>query len=285
MSWFSGQSPRFILGLFLTTSDIGLYNLGARFKDLLVQIAIVPGTLVARVDFRRFAPRSQDLDEGVRRMLLQLSIISFPLCVGGVVIMPTLFAAWLDSRWQGGIVSAQMLLLSCVPSVTLYCATAVLLSQNHRSAEAVITTIQAIATAIATFAAARLGLNVASACISLTFFALVPVAVFLMRRHCGIRIRTVVGSQLPALASAALMALIVWIVEVRLRTEFRHLALLLPILVVSGAVVYAAAISVLSWSYVVVQIRQFSFSSRLTRREGVGSDQAVAERAAAARTR
>jgi PST family polysaccharide transporter len=283
MSWFSGQSPRFILGLFLTTSDIGLYNLGTRFKDLLVQVAIVPGTLVARVDFRRFAPKSRDLDEGVSQLLLQLGVVSFPLCIGGAVVMPTLFGAWLDSRWQAGIVSAQMLLLSCIPCVTLYCATAVLLSQNRRNAEAVITTVLAIATAMATLAAARLGLNTASACISLTVFALLPVAVFLMRHQCGIRIRTVIGSQLPALASAVLMGLIVWVIEIRLGTEFWSPALMLLILVVSGALVYAASICVLLRSFVTSQIRHFSSSFRRASKDRARGDQVIAERASAAR--
>jgi O-antigen/teichoic acid export membrane protein len=254
MAWASGQIPRFILGFYLGTVDLGLYSLGARITDILVKLTIEPKTVVARISFRRFMSERSGRDEAVHRLFMRTSAYCFPVCVGGAAIAPTLFRIWLDVRWQGGIVSVQLLLLSCIPYVTYYCATALLLALNERSAEAVTSTLQALTVAIAVFVAARFGLDLASGAISMALFALLPVPLILLKRRCGIAIGTVVDAQFPALMAAAVMGAAIWLIAAELQASLSGV-MLLPVLLVCGVAIYAAAIATLAPRLVREQVR------------------------------
>jgi O-antigen/teichoic acid export membrane protein len=254
MGWAGGQIPRFVLGFHLGTLDLGLYSLGTRFADILIKLTIEPRNVVARIGFRRFASEPYGLEDGVRSLLMRISAFCFPLCLGGVAIVPTLFHAWLDARWQGGIVSVQLMLLSCIPYVTYFCTTAVLLALNQRAAEATISTLQALTAMVAVLIGARFGLNVASGAISGALFALLPLPLLLLKRRCGLPIRAVLGAQMPALASSILMGTAVWLVGREFEASLSSL-MLLPILVVSGAVVYGVSIGVLAPKLIRQQIR------------------------------
>lgn len=245
MSWASGQIPRFILGFYLGTVDLGLYSLGARFTDILVKLAIEPKAVVARISFRRFAGERAGLDESARRLFTNASALCFPLCIGGAAIAPTLFRVWLDARWQGGIFAVQLLLLSCIPYVTYYCTTALLLALNERGADVLTATLQALTVAVAVLIAAHFGLNAVAGAISTALLGLLPVPMILLKRRCGIAFGTVVGAQLPTLAAALTMGAAVWLIAGELRANFSGIVFLL-LLVASGAVVYAAAITVLA---------------------------------------
>jgi O-antigen/teichoic acid export membrane protein len=245
MSWASGQIPRFILGFYLGTVDLGLYSLGARFTDILVKLTIEPKTVVARISFRQFAAERSGLDDGIRRLLMRTSAYSFPLCVGGAAIAPTLFHVWLDARWQGGVVAVQLLLLSCVPYVTYYCTTAVLLALNERGAEVAISALQALTVTMIVLIAARFGLNAASGAISASLLILLAVPLTLLKRRCGVAFGTVVGAQLPAFVAAVIMGAAVWLIADKLHVSLSGVKLLL-VLVVSGAAVYGAGIASLA---------------------------------------
>jgi O-antigen/teichoic acid export membrane protein len=249
MAWASGQIPRFILGFFLGVVDLGLYSLGARFTDILVKLTIEPRAVIARIAFRDFAVERRGLEDSVRRLFLMTSAICFPLCVGGAVIVPTLFRVWLDARWQGGIVPVQLLLLSCIPYVTFYCATAILLAFNERGAEAVTSTLQAVAVAVAVLIAAPFGLDIASGAFTGALFVLVPVPLILLKRRCKIAIGPILRAQLPAFTASLLMGVAVWLFGGELRSALSG-ATRLIVLVLAGGVIYVAAISALAPEFV-----------------------------------
>ncbi len=258
MSWAAGQIPRFILGFYLGTVDLGLYSLGGRFTDILVKLTIEPKAVVARISFRRFTADSGGLDEAFHHLLTRTSAYCFPLCVGGAVIVPALFHVWLDARWQGGIVAVQLLLMSCIPYVTYYCTTALLLALNERGAEAAISTLQALTVAVTVLIGARFGLNGASGAISAALFALLPVPLILLKRRCGIAVGTAVRAQFPAFAAAAVMGAAVWLLERELQSNVSGAKLLL-VLVFSGAAVYTIAMAVLAPRFVRQQIQTLFF--------------------------
>lgn len=257
MSWASGQIPRFILGFYLGTVDLGLYSLGARFTDILVKLTIEPKTVVARISFRRFTAERSGRDEAIRRLFMRTSAYCFPVCVGGAAIAPTLFRVWLDARWQGGVVPVQLLLLSCISYVTYYCTTALLLALNERSAEAVTSTLQALTVAVAVFVAARFGLDLAAGAILASLFALLPVPLILLKRRCGIAIGAVVGAQFPALMAATVMGAAVWLIATEFQARLSGV-MLLSVLLVCGVAIYAAAIAALAPGLVREQLQALS---------------------------
>jgi O-antigen/teichoic acid export membrane protein len=259
MSWGSGQFPRLVFGFYWGTTELGLFGLAARLCDIVLDVALVPRYSVARVELRKFAADSQGLAEAVRQILINMSVIAFPLCVGGAAVAPTLFHAWLDARWYGGIIPAELMMLMCVPFVTLYCAGAVLMALNFQSAEALMSIVQTIITLAAVFVFAPFGLLPATAAFAARPLASLPLTARLLRTKCGVHARLLFDAQKPALIAAAIMG--VGVSVLRISAEpFLSSIVLLPLLIVGGGVLYTAVI----WLLLPDFVRQFS--ARFARR-------------------
>jgi O-antigen/teichoic acid export membrane protein len=239
MNWSSGQLPRLILGLWLGLVDLGLFSLASRLVDILTQVAIEPKTTVARVYLRNFLQDPEGLRTAARRMIGQLSVICFPLCIGGAAVIPTLFHVWLDARWTGAIVPAQLLLLTVIPTVTFYCTTAVLLALNKQGSEALIATTQTASIALVAAAFAPLGLLAVTIAFALRPWLLVALPITFLLKKARLGFGVVVGAQALPLAIAAVMGASVWGLRAELDGRLEP-APLLAVLVVAGAVIYAA---------------------------------------------
>src|SRR5262249_46648538 len=130
MSWSGPQIPRFLLGLFWGPSQLGLFSLAGRLTEILLEVAVVPRYAVARVGLRGFAADPEGLAAGLRKTVTLMSVFCFPLCVGGAVVVPTLFQVWLDPRWAGAVAPTQFMLLGVMAAITHYSAGATLLALN-----------------------------------------------------------------------------------------------------------------------------------------------------------
>ena len=171
-------------------------------------------------------------------MFRQLSFMCFPLCVGGAAVVPTLFHVWLDARWTGAIVPAQLLLLTGIPTVTFYCTTAVLLALNKQGSEAIVATTQTASIAAVAAVFAPLGLAAVAAAFAARPFVLVPLPITFLVRRAGLTLRVVLGSQAVPFLLSLVMGAVVWGLRVELENRVEAMALL-PILVFAGAGIYA----------------------------------------------
>jgi O-antigen/teichoic acid export membrane protein len=244
MNWGSGQCPRLLLGLYLGPTELGLFGLGARLIDIVCQVAITPKALVARVDLRRFAADPEALGKAVRRVFQHISFLSFPLCVGGAAVMPTLFRAWLDPRWHGAVVSSQLMLLAGVPYVTFYVASAALLAVNRPNSEARISAAQGVGIVIAVSAFGRFGLVAAAAAIAAILVATVPLAIVVMRRQCSLSLRDILAPQAGALVAALSMGAAVWLLRMPFEAALGSVAALF-VLIATGAGLYAILLALM----------------------------------------
>jgi O-antigen/teichoic acid export membrane protein len=244
MSWGASQLPRFVLGLYIGATELGVFSLALRLSDVVVQMFLVPRYAVARVELRRYANDRTGLDAAMHQLIFRYCFLSFPLCVGGAAITPTLFHVWLDPRWYSGIVPAQLMLLICLPYVSIFTIGALLLAFNRQHAEAVASTVQGVTTVLVSLLAAPYGLIAASAAIAARPFVLLPLPLWLAKTQCGISARQILGPQLPILLAAALMGPAVWLLHMQLEGRMPA-AWQLPILVGTGGVVYAVAIGLL----------------------------------------
>ncbi len=237
LTWSSQQVPRLMLGLYWGAVDLGLFSLASRLGDLLMEVAVVPRYAVARIELRNFAKDHAGLDAAMRRILALLAAFCFPLCVGGAVVVPTLFHVWLDPRWVGAIVPSQCMLLACMPLVTQYMGGAALLAMNFQKLEAIVSIAQAITTVAVVAAGAPFGLVAASVGIAARPFILLPLSAGLLQRYCGIPSSTIFRPQWPALAASLAMGASVWLLRLALGSVVTD-AVALPILVIAGAAVY-----------------------------------------------
>jgi len=244
MSWSSGQLPRLILGWWLGIVDLGLFALASRLIDLLTQIAIWPKITVARVYLRTLTDDLPALRAAAEKMFGQLSLLCFPLCAGGALVIPPLFHFWLDPRWYGAIAPSQWLLLTGIPSVTFYCSAAVLLAVNRQGTEALVESTQTLSSAAVAAAVGPLGFLPVTAALALRPWLLVLLPIVCMVRTAHLTWSNIVGPQLRPLLAAAAMGACIWALRLGLEDRLPG-AWLIALLIVTGVLVYAALSSLL----------------------------------------
>jgi teichuronic acid exporter len=242
MAWASEQIPRYILGFFLGASELGLYSLAGRLCEIVTQLAVSPRYGVARLELRQYIDQRAGIEEAMRRILMHMSALTFPLCIGGAVVMPLLFTAWLNARWTGGVLPAQLMMLGIMPYVTHYALSAALLGVNRQSAIAINATAQAITLTIVSAVFAPFGLLAATAAIACRPLLTSVFPVVFAQRYCGIAPKGVALAQLPALLAACATGAAVFGLKLLLEPYVSTVPLLV-LLVLAGAVVYGALIS------------------------------------------
>jgi PST family polysaccharide transporter len=244
MSWSSGQIPRLIIGVYLGTTGLGVFTFATRLNDVVTQIAILPKMIVARVDLRRFAGNPSLLGMAVSRVFGQVGLITYPLCIGGAAIMVPLVHSWLDPRWREAIVPAQILLVMCIPFITIYGSASLLLALNRQRSEAVICTMQSLATAFSVAMVAKHGVTVCAEAMVLVALLTVPLVVYAMRFGCQVSLRCIFSPQLPYLFASLFMAICVefsrWTLETALGDRT-----MLPIAIIVGVLGYVAALAIM----------------------------------------
>jgi PST family polysaccharide transporter len=242
MSWMGEQVPRYILGFFLGASELGLYSLAGRLCDVVLQLTVSPRYAVARIEMRQFIDRQAGIEVPTQRVLTQMSALVFPACIGGFVLMPLLFSAWLNARWADGVVPAQLMLLGLLPYVTHYGLSAVLLGTNRQSAIAINATVQALIVIPVTAVSAPFGLYTATAAIACRPLLTATIPIRFARHYCGLAAKDVLLPQVPALLASAATAAVIWGLNLLL-APYLNQAVLLAWLVLAGAVTYAALIA------------------------------------------
>ena len=244
MSWSASQIPRFILGLFLGAGELGLFSLASRIHEIVVQVSLSPVFAVARIRMRDYLDDQAGLPAAMDRLLRQMALLCFPLCIGGAAVMPVLFKVWLDARWSGGVIVAQLLLLGAMPYVAHYGLSAALLGLNRQSLVAVNATVQTIATVVVVFVFAPLGLTAATAAIALRPLATAVIPIAFAQRHCGIPASSVIRAQAGVFGAALVMGLGVCGLDWSLANRVTP-AMLLAILIAAGVALYAGLIVLL----------------------------------------
>lgn len=245
MGWAQGQIPRLILGIWLGPTDLGLFSMAARLCEILVQTAVVPSTVVARVSLRKFAVNPEGRDEEIHRILYHMCAWGFPLAIGGAALLPDLFHVWLDARWYPGIVASQLMLLMAVPMVTVYLGNAILMAFNEQHYDALISTLQTISTVVVVLIAAPFGLLIAVLAILIRPFLLLPLQISIIARRCGIRPRVLFAPQLPSLAAACLAGAVVYFSRPLVEAHWGSAATLV-LLGTAGLIIYFASLA--AWS-------------------------------------
>ncbi len=237
MTWVTGQIPRLLLGLYWGPAQLGLFSLAARLTDVILELSVVPRYAVARIELRRFAADPVGLARATGDLLRNMSVYCFPICIGGIAAMPALFHAWLDPRWYGGIVPAQLMLLMCAAFTTHYSIGAVLMAQNFQKADALTAVVQTALTVLVVVVSAPFGLVIATAAFAGRPIVLLPLPAVLLRDKCAVPVRTIVRAQMPVLLISAAMGAVVWLLRIALEPYLNGVGLL-ALLVACGAGVY-----------------------------------------------
>jgi teichuronic acid exporter len=244
MAWAADQIPRYILGFYLGASELGLFSLAGRLADIVLQLAVSPRFGVARIEMRQFRDKRDGINEAMRRILVQMSALTFPLCIGGAVVMPLLFSVWLNARWAGGVLPAQLMILGIMPQVTHYALSAALLGVNRQSSIAINATAQTVALTLVSVIFAPFGLYPATAAIATRPLVTSVFPVMFARRYCSIEPKRVLTAQLPALLAACITGAVTFAAQWALM-PYMSAIVLLAVLVVVGGMTYAVLATLL----------------------------------------
>ena len=206
MAMVNGQLPRLVLGFMLGPTDVGLFALGSRFQDIIVNTMAVPRTAVGRIQLRAAKIGSAEFQRDFARMVQNASILSFPFFLGTAALAPSLFHLWLKQQWQAGIVPAQLILLSGVPMVLFYSFDAALLAGGLSSVVRRIATLQGVTVGATVLCAAPFGLTAACLALAVRSWLLLPFVFIEFRRATNVPGRSALLPSVRALIGAVIMA-------------------------------------------------------------------------------
>ncbi len=91
MALVNGQLPRLVLGFTLGPTDVGLFALGSRFHDIIVDTMALPRAAVGRIELRAVKLGSAEFQRDFAKMVRNASILSFG--DGGACAEPVSFMA------------------------------------------------------------------------------------------------------------------------------------------------------------------------------------------------
>ena len=206
MTMVNGQLPRLVLGFTLGPTDVGLFALGSRFHDIIVNTMTLPRTAVGRIELRAVKIDSAEFRRDFARMVQNASILSFPFFLGTAALAPSLFHLWLKQQWQAGIVPAQLIVLGGVPMVLFYSFDAALMAGNLSSVVRKIANLQGVTIAATVLCAAPFGLTAACLALAVRPWLTLPVVFMIFRRATNIPGRSALLSAVRPLVGAVIMA-------------------------------------------------------------------------------
>ena len=206
MAMVNGQLPRLVLGFTLGPTDVGLFALGSRFHDIIVNTMAVPRTSVGRIELRAAKIGSAEFQRDFVKMVQNASILSFPFFLGTAALAPSLFHLWLKQQWQAGIVPAQFIVLGGVPMVLFYSFDAALLAGNLSSVVRRIANLQGVTIAATVLCAAPFGLTAACLALAVRPWLTLPVVFMIFRRATNIPGRSALLPAVRPLIGAVIMA-------------------------------------------------------------------------------
>jgi len=241
MSWAAGQLPRSILGWYLGPSDLGLFVLASRLVDVMIQVVIVPRTSVARINLRHFNEDPDAMASAFNDVVRQVAILSFPVSCGFAAVIPTLFAAFLDSRWLPGIPAAQILATIVIPLTFYYCCTAALLAAKQPHLDSWSSVLLTAGNVLAVLVAAPFGIIVVCSALVLQVVGFLPIPLSMLRRVCGLSPVVLVCKQLPLLGAAVVMGIGVMMIAPVVELEFGPKATILVLIAVGLAIYFPLA--------------------------------------------
>jgi len=239
MTWGAGQIPRFILGFYLGAAELGLFSLASRLNEILLQLTLSPRFAVARMEMQRHRDQAEGLEAALHGVLRDMAVLCFPMCIGAAALMAPLFRLWLDERWAGGVFTAQIMMLTCLPYVTHYALSTALLGLGRQSLVAFNSAIQTAITAALTLIFAPLGLNAAASSIAVRPLLTAPLPALQLARLQRVSPAGVLTAQLPLLSCAIVMGVTVFAAEHILR-PLLPVGIVFPLLVLVGVVLYGA---------------------------------------------
>jgi len=228
----------FVIGRALGPSPLGFYTMA-------FNLANVPrtrlGSVVSMVSFAGFS-RIQDDPDRVRRGFLRIvryiSLVSFPLLIGMLILASEFIVVVYGSNWLQSIAPLRLLSIAAIPASLTAAMPAVLLAKNRAGLHLKLS----IASTVGFFSIVLIGVNwgISGVAAALLVHAVVffTITMHFVRGVVEVRIAEFAFALKPAALGAAVMGVAVAGARVGLQTADASRLLILILCVLIGAAVY-----------------------------------------------
>ena len=234
-----------ILGLFFNATTVGYYRLAKRCFDFLVDAVSDPLVAIALPTFSRLKNTKDEFETAFLRMTQFCSTLTFPVCLGIIVIAPDLITLVFGQQWVESGYLLQILCLALIPASLLDLFWTTLSSLGRADWVARANVALLIFGATITVIVGPYGMKAVALGFSTSTALAFPIAFYLLKRASGIKIRRM----LSAITSPGIGAIIMVGVLFAVRTQFESTTgpmILTLMLISTGLVIYIPATMVCS---------------------------------------
>ncbi len=234
-----------ILGLLFNATTVGYYRLARRCFDFLADATSAPLVAIALPTFSRLKNNKQGFETAFLRMTQFCSILTFPVCLGTIIIAPDLITLAFGQQWLESGHLLQILCLALIPASLLDFFWPTLSSLGRADWVARTNIALLIFSATCTVIAAPYGVKAVALAFSISTILAFPIAFYLLKRTSGIKIRRISA----AIASPGIAAVVMFGVLFAVRMHFDTTAgpmILTLILISLGPIIYVPATMICS---------------------------------------
>ncbi|WP_062111255.1 lipopolysaccharide biosynthesis protein [Aureimonas sp. AU40] len=245
-----------IIGSVLGTAALGLYRIGARYLDLILDVSIRPLSSVALSSFSALQSDAPARNRAYLRVLQLTALLIYPAFAGAALIAPEALPFLFGPQWATSIPIAQILAFSALPLPITFHNPSILIALGKGRSILVLSLFDLTLSLLVAFTAARWGVEAVAIGYVCRNIASVPLALLLLGRSTGLRASEALRALLPSAVCTFLM--------VAALLGLRHSALLdalpdvlrIAALVPIGLVAYA--VPVVLWPGLLADLLRFA---------------------------
>ena len=200
------RSQDVIIGRVLSVSAVGIYRLGWRAIDLLIQICVAPFATIALPTLSRLHASTQAFGAAVLRFNAVIALIACPVMLGFGAVAPQLVPLVFGSQWTSAGQVAQVLSLLALPYATSSLTGPVFSARGAARISVRLAWFQLLVALPVVLIAAPYGPLAVAIAYVVRGYLIWPAQVFLMLKATGISMRALSKQVALPIASALLAA-------------------------------------------------------------------------------
>jgi O-antigen/teichoic acid export membrane protein len=198
------RSQDVIIGRVLSVSAVGIYRLGWRAIDLLIQICVAPFATIALPTLSRLHANTQAFGAAVLRFNAVIALIACPAMLGFGAVAPQLVPLVFGTRWSSAGQVAQVLSLLALPYATSSLTGPVFSARGAAQTSVRLAWFQLLVALPVVLLAAPYGPIAVAIAYVARGYLIWPFQVYLMLKECGISLRALSSQVMLPIVSALL---------------------------------------------------------------------------------
>ncbi len=195
-----------VVGLYLPVAAVGSLRIASRLTDLIQQLVFLPANQATMVAFSRLQEERANLQRGYRQALRLAGLVAFPCFIGLAAVGPELVPWMFGQQWVASVPILQALCFAVVPITVQFFMAPVLVAVGQAGGLALFAVFNLGLGVVVTVLSVRFGIVAVAIALTLRGWVLLPVALVLLKRACGVRVGTF-AEMAPPFVAALLAAL------------------------------------------------------------------------------